>query len=170
MIDFIVQSCQVFDSCVDVGVELIVLIFVADDFLSEKGFFGFELVHVLCEVLNFAFDGFVVDFCIFEVGDEGFIVTADTGGDFFEFEFFIEEGFVVGEETGEIVFESFDVDESLVELVSECVLIGFEVIEFKMSISDFSSECIDLMFEIGDVPEGKLMPFLEISIIDGLFL
>lgn len=170
VIDFIVQSCQVFDSCIDVGVELIVLVFIADDFLSEKGFFGFELVHVLCEVLNFAFDGFVVDFCVFEVGDEGFVVTTDTGGDFFEFEFFIEEGFVVGEETGEVVFESFDVDESLVKLVSEGVLIGFEVIEFEMSVSDFGSEGIDLMFEIGDVPECELMPFLEIGIIDGLFL
>jgi hypothetical protein len=170
VIDLIVQSCQVFDSCIDVSVKLIVLVFVADDFLSEKGFFGFELVHVLCEVLNFAFDGFVVDFCVFEVGDEGFVVTTDAGGDFFEFEFFIEEGFIVSEETGEIVFESFDVDESLVKLVSEGVLIGFEVIEFEMSVSDLGSEGIDLMFEICDVPECKLMPFLEISIINGLFL
>ena len=58
----------------------------------------------------------------------------------------------------------------MVELVSEGVLIGFEVIEFEMSVSDLSSEGIDLMFEIGDVPECELMPFLEIGIIDGLFL
>ena len=55
-------------------------------------------------------------------------------------------------------------------MISESVLIGFEVIEFEVSVSDLNSESIDLVFEIGDVPQGKLMPLLEIGIIDGLFL
>ena len=30
-----------------------------------------------------SFDRFVVDLCVFEVGDEDFVVARDAGGDFF---------------------------------------------------------------------------------------
>ena len=69
VVDLVIQRGQVFDGGVDVRVELVVLVLVAEDFLFEECVLGLELGQVFLEVLDFVFDGLVVDLGVFQVGD-----------------------------------------------------------------------------------------------------
>lgn len=35
VVDFVIESCEIFDGGVDIGVELVVLVFVAENFILE---------------------------------------------------------------------------------------------------------------------------------------
>lgn len=102
--------------------------------------------HIFLQVLNFALYGLIVNLSVFEIGNEGLVVSSDTRGNFLEPDFFVEQLFIISQKTGKVIFKSFNIDEPLVELVSQSIFVSFQVIDLKISFPNLSSESIDLIF------------------------
>ena len=89
VVDLVVEWGEVLDGGVDVRVELVVLVLVGEDFLFEERVLGFELWEVFLEIGDFVLDWLVVDLGVFEVGDQGLVVTAHAWGDFLELDLLV---------------------------------------------------------------------------------